>query len=109
VLDRGLPPPSKSPQRAQNRAPSTTSPAMWQIAHIRFRLPLPFWKNRAAAGRIWRGEPIPGGTIGWDAVARAFAPEPNFVLTSETEPARIAGLKLEAYAAAPGKTAPKKN
>jgi len=46
------------------------------------------------------GKPAAGQTIEWDGVPKAFTKEP-FLLTMETEKAKISGLKLDPCGAAP--------
>lgn len=51
------------------------------------------------------GKPAVGDTIEWDGVPKAFSRDP-FMLTMETEKAKISGLKVEPCAAAPARRAP---
>ncbi len=53
------------------------------------------------------GKPTVGETIEWDGVPKAFSKEP-FMLTMETEKAKISGLKVEPCAPPVRRTAPKK-
>jgi hypothetical protein len=53
------------------------------------------------------GKPAPGQTIEWDGVPKAFSKEP-FMLTMETEKAKISGLKVDPCAAAPAHPGAKK-
>jgi hypothetical protein len=53
------------------------------------------------------GKPQPG-EIEWDGVPKAFSKEP-FMLTMETEKAKISGLKVDPCAAAPAHTTAKKS
>jgi hypothetical protein len=53
------------------------------------------------------GKPVAGDTIQFDAVPRAFSKEP-FMLTMETEKAKISDLKVEPCAATPARPAAKK-
>jgi hypothetical protein len=48
------------------------------------------------------GKPVPGETIEFDGVPRAFSKEP-FMLTMETEKSKITGLKVEPCSAAPAR------
>ncbi|HLH19022.1 MAG TPA: hypothetical protein VKX45_17510, partial [Bryobacteraceae bacterium] len=53
------------------------------------------------------GKPAVGETIEWDGVPKAFSKEP-FMLTMETEKAKISGLKLEPCAAPVRRPTPRK-
>jgi hypothetical protein len=53
------------------------------------------------------GKPAAGQSIEWDGVPKAFSKEP-FMLTMETEKAKISGLKVDPCAAAPAHSTAKK-